>query len=92
MAIIEAKCIWVEVNEIMAYNSWQHSPTHPSYVIVNPIQTREVEKDMHALTLKRAPMEENLDDFDDSSGSGGKRPTTKEHFEAVNNAWCSATT
>ena len=41
---------------------------------------------MHALTLKRAPMEENLDDFDDSSGSGGNRPTTKEHFEAVNKA------
>ena len=41
---------------------------------------------MHALTLKRAPMEENLDDFDDSSGRGGNRPTTKEHFEAVNKA------
>lgn len=31
-------------------------------------------------------MEENLDDFDDSSGSGGNSPTTKAHFEAVNNA------
>lgn len=29
-------------------------------------------------------MEENLEDFDDSSGSGGNRPATKEHFDAVN--------
>lgn len=35
-------------------------------------------------TLKRDPMEENLDDFDDSSGSGGNKLTTKGHFEAVN--------
>ena len=34
-------------------------------------------------TLKRDPMEENLDDFDVSSGSGGNRPATKEHFDAV---------
>ncbi|CAK7352528.1 unnamed protein product [Dovyalis caffra] len=27
-------------------------------------------------------MEENLDDFDDSSGSGGNRPATKGHLEA----------
>lgn len=65
-------------------------PSHPSYL--NPIQTREDEKEMHVITLKRDPMEANLDDFDDSSGSGGNRPTTKEHFEAVNKAWCSATT
>jgi hypothetical protein len=44
------------------------------------------------ITLKREPMEENLDDFDDSSGSGGNRPATKGQFEAVNRAWCSATT
>lgn len=37
-------------------------------------------------------MEENLEDFDDSSGSGGNRPATKEHFDAVNRSWCSATT
>lgn len=35
-------------------------------------------------TLKRAPIEENLEDFDVSSGSGGKRPDTKGHFEALN--------
>lgn len=31
-------------------------------------------------------MEENLDDFEDSSGSGGKRPATNEHSEAVSKA------
>ena len=35
-------------------------------------------------TLKRDPMDENLDDFEDSSAGGGNRPATKEHFEAVN--------
>ena len=34
-------------------------------------------------TLKRDPIEENLDDFEDSSGEGGNSPATKEHFEAV---------
>ena len=34
-------------------------------------------------TLKRDPMDENLDDLDDSSGSGGNKPTTKGHFESV---------
>lgn len=34
-------------------------------------------------TLKRDPIEENLDDFDDSSGSGGNRPATNGHFDAV---------
>lgn len=37
-------------------------------------------------------MEENFEDFEDSSGRGGKRPATKEHFEAFNRSWCSATT
>ena len=32
-------------------------------------------------TLKREPIEENLEDFDVSSGSGGKRPDTKEHLD-----------
>ena len=35
-------------------------------------------------TLKRDPMEENLDDFQDSSGSGGNSPTTKGNLDAVN--------
>lgn len=43
-------------------------------------------------TLKRDPIEENLEDFDDSSGEGGNRPATNEHVEAVSRAWCSATT
>lgn len=43
-------------------------------------------------TLKREPIEENLEDFDVSSGSGGKRPDTKEHLEALNKSWCSGTT
>jgi len=29
-------------------------------------------------------MEENFEDLDVSSGSGGKRPTTKGHLEAPN--------
>lgn len=29
-------------------------------------------------------MEENLEDLEDSTGSGGNKPTTKGHFEAVN--------
>jgi len=33
-------------------------------------------------TLKRDPIEENLDDLEVSSGSGGKRADTKVHFEA----------
>ena len=35
-------------------------------------------------TLKREPIEENLDDFDDSSGRRGNRLATKGHFEADN--------
>lgn len=35
-------------------------------------------------TLKREPIEENLEDLAVSSGSGGKRPATKEHLEAPN--------
>lgn len=39
-------------------------------------------------TLKRDPIDENLEDLDDdlvvSSGSGGKRPDTKEHLDALN--------
>lgn len=37
-------------------------------------------------TLKRVPMEENLDCFDDSSGNGGKRFATNGQLEAVNRA------
>lgn len=37
-------------------------------------------------------MEENLEDLDVSSGRGGNKPATKEHFEAINKSWCSATT
>jgi len=29
-------------------------------------------------------MEENLEDLDVSTGSGGNKPATKEHLEAVN--------
>lgn len=29
-------------------------------------------------------MEENLEDFDVSSGSGGNNPATKGHFEGLN--------
>ena len=35
-------------------------------------------------TLKREPIEENLEDLVVSSLSGGKRPTTKEHLETLN--------
>lgn len=43
-------------------------------------------------TLKRDPIEENFDDLDVSSGSGGKSPATNEHLEALNKSWCSGTT
>ena len=38
------------------------------------------------LTLKRVPMEENLDCFDVSSGSGGKRLATNGHLDAFSRA------
>jgi hypothetical protein len=38
------------------------------------------------LTLKRVPIEGNLDCLDVSSGSGGKRLATKGHLEASNRA------
>ena len=38
------------------------------------------------------PIEENLDDLEDSSGGGGNRDATKEHGVAFNRAWCSITT
>jgi len=44
------------------------------------------------LTLKRAPMEENLEDLDVSSGGGGNNPEINEHLEALSSSWCSATT
>ena len=43
-------------------------------------------------TLKRELIEENLEDLAASSETGGKRPATKEHFEAVNKSRCSGTT
>ena len=43
-------------------------------------------------TLKRAPIEENFEDFDVSSGGGGNNPAIKEHLEALSSSWCSATT
>lgn len=44
-------------------------------------------------TLNREATEENLyDDLDDSSGSEGKRPATKEHFEEDKRLQCSTTT
>jgi len=43
-------------------------------------------------TLKRAPMEENLEDLDVSSGGGGNNPEMNEHLEALSSSWCSATT
>lgn len=36
------------------------------------------------LTLKREPIDENLDDLVASSRSGGKSPATKEHFDVLN--------
>lgn len=48
------------------------------------------------VTLKREPIEENLEDlFEDfvgSSTTGGKRPATNEHLEDVIKSWCSGTT
>ena len=35
------------------------------------------------ITLKRDPMEENLDNFDESLGSGGNRSHTHEQFERL---------
>lgn len=51
---------------------------------VNSIQHKNL-ADWHSIgsTLKRDPIEENLDDFDDSSGEGGNRPATNGHFDAV---------
>ena len=43
-------------------------------------------------TLNREPIEENFDDFEDSSGKGGNKPDTKEHSEVLKSAWCSAIT
>ena len=43
-------------------------------------------------TLKREPMEENLEDLGDSSAIGGKRPATNVHLEEPNRSWCSGTT
>lgn len=43
-------------------------------------------------TLNREPIDENFDDFEDSSGNGGNKPDTKEQVEALRSAWCSATT
>lgn len=37
-------------------------------------------------------MEENFEDFDVSSGSGGNKPETNGHLEAFSKSWCSATT
>lgn len=37
-------------------------------------------------TLKLEPIDENLDDLDDSSAKGGNRPETKEHSEALKSA------
>lgn len=42
-------------------------------------------------TLKRELMDENLEDLVASSVSGGKRPATKEHVEALNKSRCSGT-
>jgi hypothetical protein len=44
------------------------------------------------LTLKRAPIEENLEDLDVSSGRGGNNPEMNEHLVALSSSWCSATT
>jgi len=41
-------------------------------------------KGIHTLNLD--PIEENLDDFDESSGRGGKSAATKGHLEAVSRA------
>lgn len=49
-------------------------------------------QDCSKITLKREPIEENLEDLAVSSGSGGKRPATKEHLEVPNKSWCSGTT
>ena len=38
----------------------------------------------NAITLKHAPIEENLDDFEDSSGEGENGDAIKAHGEAFN--------
>ena len=43
------------------------------------------------LTLKRVPIDENLDLLE-SSDVGGNKLATKEQLEEFNNAWCSAIT
>lgn len=40
--------------------------------------------DWKEYTLKREPIDENLEDLVVSSEIGGKRPDTKEHLEALN--------
>lgn len=40
--------------------------------------------DRREITLKREPIDENLEDLAVSSESVGKRPATKKHFEALN--------
>lgn len=37
-------------------------------------------------TLNREPMDENFDVLEDSSGSGGNKPDTNEHLDAVRRA------
>lgn len=61
---------------------------NPPWIIA---KWREKEMDVD-LTLKRAPMEENLEDLDVSSGGGGNSPEINEHLEALSSSWCSATT
>lgn len=56
------------------------------------MQSHNIGNSKWNFTLKRDPMEENLDAFAVSTGSGGNKLATKEHLEALSNSWCSATT
>lgn len=42
-----------------------------------------MQKKISNQTLNRDPIEENFEDFDVSSGSGGNKPDTNGHLEAL---------
>lgn len=58
---------------------------------VGYVRNKDLEKCVNGyvlywLTLKRVPIDENLDCFDASSGNGGNKLATKEHLDASNKA------
>lgn len=46
----------------------------------------DVYKEEEYNTLNLEPIDENFDDFDDSSAKSGNSPETKEHSEALKSA------